>query len=149
MTALYTKAELEHFLQLAAQPADGSPDAGDGPPGVTTDTYTVGHKVVSGWLLDAAGRTTWPTEYASDVPPQLFAWAVELGAIVHENPTAATTDTTDKTTISWNDRRRVEAILSRVAQWSRGTGFEDAAPAPPAPTGCFPPVDPYPYGRRW
>lgn len=141
--ALFTKKDLENYLQLTAQPADGSPN-GDGPPGVSDATYGVVSRVVDGWLLDAAGKAEWPSSYAEEPPPQLFSWAVELGAIVHENPAAATTDTTDKVTVSWDARKRVEAILTRVAAWSRGEGYDGDTAAPARPQGSFPAPRVYP-----
>lgn len=74
-------------------------DLGDLPswlqvPGVDTETATRVRRYVSGWLQDATGLSDWP----SPVPDRLWAWAIELAAIVHENPTANWSTTIDDTT---------------------------------------------------
>jgi hypothetical protein len=52
--------------------------------GVDTETATRYRRAVNGWLQDATGLDTWP----SPVPDKLWAWALELAAIVWDNPMA-------------------------------------------------------------
>lgn len=71
-------------------------DLGDLPswmqiPQVDTETATRVRRYVNGWLQDATGLTDWP----SPVPDRLWAWAIELAALVHENPTAKWSQTID------------------------------------------------------
>lgn len=142
---LFTREDLEHYLQLQAQPADGSPETGS-PPGVADVTYRVIHKLVAGWLRDAAELSptaVWPwdlTDSSGPVPGEVFGWAVELAAIVHENPSAADRDRTDRAEIEWDGRARVEEVLARVRRWARRNNIgEEDQDAPPRPRGSFPP----------
>jgi hypothetical protein len=71
-------------------------DLGDLPswlqiPGVDTATATRIRRYVNGWLQDATGLDVWP----DTVPDRLWAWAIELAALVHENPTAKWSQTID------------------------------------------------------
>lgn len=71
-------------------------DLGDLPswmqiPQVDADTATRVRRYVNGWLQDATGLTDWP----SPVPDRLWAWAIELAALVFENPTAKWSQTID------------------------------------------------------
>lgn len=74
-------------------------DLGDLPswlqvPGVDTETATRVRRYVNGWLQDATGLDTWP----DPVPDKLWAWAIELAALVFENPTAKWSQTIDDST---------------------------------------------------
>jgi hypothetical protein len=60
-------------------------------PQVDTETATRVRRYVNGWLQDATGLTDWP----SPVPDRLWAWAIELAALVFENPTAKWSQTID------------------------------------------------------
>lgn len=71
-------------------------DLGDLPswlqvPGVDTETATRVRRYVNGWLQDATGLDTWP----DPVPDKLWAWAIELAALVFDNPTAKWSQTID------------------------------------------------------
>lgn len=71
-------------------------DLGDLPswlqvPGVDTETATRVRRYVNGWLQDATGLGTWPAV----IPDRLWAWAIELAAIVIDNPTAKWSQTID------------------------------------------------------
>lgn len=71
-------------------------DLGDLPswlqvPEVDTETATRVRRYVNGWLQDAAGLDTWPAV----IPDRLWAWAIELAAMVIENPTAKWSQTVD------------------------------------------------------
>jgi hypothetical protein len=73
-------------------------DLGDLPswmqiPEVDAETATRYRRAVNGWLQDATGFTEWPTP----VPDQLWAWAIELAAIVFDNPAANWSATIDDT----------------------------------------------------
>ena len=71
---LFTAKDLADFLQYPVEDA----------------TAAIDERVVSGWLAEEGLTYT-----GSDtVPDQVFSWALELGAIVHENPTSSTTDQT-------------------------------------------------------
>jgi hypothetical protein len=63
-------------------------------PGVDTESATRVRRYVNGWLQDATGLTDWP----SPVPDRLWAWAIELAALVWDNPTAKWTQTVDDST---------------------------------------------------
>lgn len=139
---LFKKEELEAYLQRqAAAPGDHQGDPVDPSAGIPTGTYEVIARVVDGWLLDATGHAAWPT-WQDGVPPQLFAWALELGAIAHENPASAVSDTVDRQSAAWNENRRT-TILARAAAWASDT---PAAPLQPSPRGTFPPP---PVPVRW
>lgn len=60
-------------------------------PEVDTETATRVRRWVNGWLQDATGLTSWP----EPIPDRLWAWAIELAAIVMENPTANWSSTID------------------------------------------------------
>lgn len=103
-------------------------------------------QVVAGWLLEATGLPALP----DPVPPQVFAWALELGGIAYENPTSMSTDTTADITSSWGDRR--SQIFAAARRWAQSVNPADVATPPvPAPRGSFPPVRhwPDPAGPRW
>lgn len=73
-------------------------DLGDLPswlqiPEVDAETATRVRRYVNGWLQDATGLTVWP----DPVPDRLWAWAIELAAIVSENPSAKWSQTIDDT----------------------------------------------------
>jgi hypothetical protein len=79
-------------------------DLGDLPswlqvPEVDAETATRVRRYVNGWLQDATGLDTWP----DPVPDKLWAWAIELAGIVHENPTAKWSESIDDYT-GVNDR---------------------------------------------
>lgn len=87
-------------------------DLGDLPswlqvPEVDTETATRVRRAVNGWLQDATGLTDWP----SPVPDKLWAWAIELAAIAHENPAAMTSESIDDYK-SVADRARRQEILN-------------------------------------
>lgn len=147
---LFTQKELEDYLQRRAAAAPGDPDDPDQQvevdpsSGIDPATYSVVERVVSGWLLDATGYPAWPADWSDGkVPPALFAWAIELGAIAHENPASATSDQVDRQSTSWSEQRRT-AILARAAAWAAKTRADPTGG--PAPTGSFPPA---PTPLRW
>lgn len=109
---------------------------------VSAEHATIAEQVVTGWLVDAIGSTPFP----DPLPPQMFSWAIELGAIAHENPGGLYSETVGDKTTSWDRQRRAE-ILGYVKAWATGA----AAPgAVPSPTGSFPKARPYPDpAERW
>ena len=138
-TQLFSKEDLEAYLQRSKQQLPPGIDPStpiDDQALIDQRTYDVVHRVVNGWLLDATGLQDWPTP----VPPQVFSWAVELGAIAHENPASASTDTTDRISVQWSETRR-NSILNRAAEWARNL---PAAAAVASPVGSFPPPAPLP-----
>lgn len=60
-------------------------------PGVDAETATRVRRMASAWLQNATGLTEWP----DPVPDRLWAWGIELAAIVLENPTANWSQTID------------------------------------------------------
>ncbi|GAA3781204.1 hypothetical protein [Micromonospora maritima] len=88
-------------------------DLGDLPswlqvPEVDLETATRIRRAVSGWLRDATGLTVWP----DPVPDDLWAWAVELAAMVYNNPTSANAETVGATSVQFGDRARRAEILA-------------------------------------
>lgn len=115
---MYSKAELQAWLQYDVEAA----------------TYEIGHRVVSGWLMDAAQWTAVP----DPLPDQVFAWALELGGIAYENPTSQQDDQTDAVRTSWRDRKG--QILAEV----RAFATANPTSGPAMPRGRFPGAAPYP-----
>lgn len=91
MTDLFSETELTDFLQ-------------QGP--LNAASVVIARRVVSGWLKDATQLADWP----DPVPDDLFAWALELGGLVYNNPEALAIDTTGATSATW-ERGRRDAIL--------------------------------------
>jgi hypothetical protein len=97
MADLFDLADLPAWLQV---------------PSVDTVTATLVRRVVSGWLATATGLASWP----SPVPDQLFAWALELAGIAYRNPDAASSESLDDYSISYDGARRKEILAAaRVA----------------------------------
>lgn len=95
-------------------------DLGDLPswlqvPEVDTETATRVRRYVNGWLQDATNLTTWP----DPVPDRLWAWAIELAAMVIENPTAKWSETIDDSSATFDHgaqgRRREILDKARAA----------------------------------
>lgn len=117
---LFTSTELSDWL--------GKP--------VTAARTTVAERVVWGWLKPVLGTATRP----EPVPEELFAWAVELGAIAHENPTGLSGRGIGPFSEQFSGLRdRRENILNDVRQWAaeQGTALSGQ------PIGEFP--EPYAY----
>lgn len=122
---LFTPKDLEDYVQYPVAQAAG----------------IMAERVVAGWLADAAGSTPIPAQ----LPPQLFSWAIELGAIAHENPGALWSETTGDKTSLWDRARRAE-ILGFITTWAGGTPTGSV----PSPTGSFPKARAYPDpAERW
>ena len=122
---LFTPSELADYLQYPVDQSAG----------------VMAERVVAGWFADASGGTQIPAQ----LPPQLFSWAIELGAIAHENPGALWSETTGDKTSLWDRARRAE-ILGFIAVWAGGT----APNGVPHPQGSFPKARAYPDpAERW
>lgn len=137
---LFQKSDLEDLLQRRKQALPPGVDPStvvDDQTSIDDGTYTVIHKVVNGLLLDAAHLQVWP----DPLPPQVFSWAVELGAISCENPAGAAVDGTDRVTLQWNEQRR-NAILASARDWGNQIRDGDVVPSP---KGCFPPATRLPH----
>ena len=121
---LFTAKDLSDFLQYPVEDA----------------TAAIDERVVSGWLAEEGLTYT-----GSDtVPDQVFSWALELGAIVHENPTSSTTDQTAGQMQAWSTTR-VPTILLSVRRYAERLGLAPVATeAVPAPVGRFPGARPLP-----
>lgn len=109
-------------------------DLGDLPswlqvPAVDAETATRYRRWVNGWLQDATGLTTWP----DPVPDRLWAWAIELAAIVSDNPTAKWSQTIDDS-IDVYERgpqgRRREILEAARAAYNTATQPQYSFPEP-------------------
>lgn len=117
--ALFTAAELGDWL--------GKP--------VTAARATVAERVVWGWLSPILGTETQP----APVPAALFSWALELGAIAHENPAGLTTKEIGPFREQYAAERRAE-ILDEV----RGSTLAGGDGTALQPSGTFPEAPCYP-----
>lgn len=100
-------------------------------------------QVVTGWLTAEIGSLPDP---APKQGHPLFGWALELGGIAYENPTAMTSDASGETNSAWADRRL--QILAAARRWAETNGTAGAAT--PLPRGSFPkaPTWPEAWGCR-
>jgi len=79
--------------------------------GVDTESATRVRRYVNGWLQDATGLADWP----NPVPDRLWAWAIELAALVWDNPTAKWSQTVDDSTDVYDrgpQGRRLEILAA-------------------------------------
>lgn len=115
------------------------------PSGANAARTLLVEQVVTGWLLDTTELDALP----DPLPPQLFAWALELGGIAYENPTTMTTDQTVDQTSSWATTRRGE-ILDAARAWARRQPDNptSGSAAGALPSGEFPPPQCYPDRSR-
>ena len=119
MTTLFTE---EHLTELLGKQ-------------VTVARGQLVERVVWGWLKPVLGWDDRPT----DVPDELFAWALRLAAIVAENPAALESQT--RGPFSEKYAADVESILDEVRNSDLPTG---SAAGAGRPTGCFPEAPTYP-----
>lgn len=106
--------------------------------GTTVDAgkHALVERVVWGWLrpiLDVDARPV-------PVPDELFSWAIELGAIAHENPDGRTA----KQIGPFKDQYSVERRKEILAEVQEHVDSNNPDGDPSAPTGYFPPPLPYP-----
>lgn len=94
--------------------------------------------LVRGWLLDATNLDVLP----DPLPEWLWASAVELAALLADNPGSLAQKTSGPTSRSWPMTSRRDAIIARVRQRYRALRL--------APTGSYPnaPVYPEPVYAR-
>jgi hypothetical protein len=98
-------------------------------PQVDTETATRVRRAVNGWLQDATGLTVWP----NPVPDRLWAWAIELAAIAHENPTAKWSQTIDDSVDVYergSQGRRREILAAARAAYNTSGGPQGSFPEP-------------------
>lgn len=107
---------------------------------VAIDDAVLVERVVWGWLRPILGWDERPAE----IPPELFAWALQLGAIAHENPAGLSAKTIGPFSVQYSEERRL-AILDEVARSSLPTGPSATAHEP---SGDFPPAACYPDPAR-
>lgn len=105
---------------------------------VTTGRATVVEKVVWGWLKPKLGWEERPAE----IPPEVFSWAVELGAIAHENPAGLSSYQLGQEQSQYSAERRNEILNDAAAYGDDPTGTTGG------PIGNFPPATPYPDPAR-
>lgn len=106
---------------------------------VSAEKSAAVEKVVWGWLRPRIGS---PDVRPDPVTPELFSWAVELGAIAHENPAGLSAKSLGDKSVQFSSERRDEILelASGGGQSPRPRGN-----FPPAP--CYPdPAQPYPRG---
>lgn len=129
-TVLFDAASLGHFLGKPGQVAE--------------ERAEVVERVVWGWLAPVLGLTERPSTGTS-AHVQVFSWAIELGAIAHENPAGRSAKELGTSRSAFSEERRRD-ILTQAA------GFGSTV-APGSPQGDFPPAPVYPDpalpSRRW
>jgi hypothetical protein len=119
-TRLFSAQDLTDWLHYPVSPVDA----------------VIAERVVRGWLLGATGVQDW----GDPVPPDVFAWAVELGAIAHELPNGELVSTTTGATTDTYGVKRRSQILADAAQRPAG----GTVPGRGDPQGAFPPAMPWP-----
>lgn len=107
-------------------------DLGDWMGRTVTDSKAVAvEKVVWGWLKPVLGLSERP----SPVPDEVYSWAIELGAIAHENPAGMSSRQLGTAMQAFSSERR-NAILEEAAG---GTATSTATPRGSFPAaGCYP-----------
>jgi hypothetical protein len=104
---------------------------------VDTAAAVLAERVASGWLRGVTKATAWP----EPVPEDLFAWAIELGAIAYENPAGVSAITVGGETTQFAYARRAE-ILRAAA------GSSYAVTTATAAVGAFPDLVAWPDPPR-
>lgn len=107
--------------------------------GVTETSATMAERIVWGWLRPILAVEQRP----NPVSDELFSWALELGAIAHENPTGMSSYQLGAERVGYSTERRVE-ILAEVADGGR-PGHTTGG----VPRGRFPQAPTYPDPARW
>lgn len=117
---LFTAADLGNMLQCS----------------VTDEAAAAAEKLAWGWLKPVLGITT--DTRPDTVPAELFAWAIELGAIAYENPSGLSAYQLGDERSQFSAERRQEILATAAA------GGKVASSGVPTPRGSFPPADPWP-----
>lgn len=99
---------------------------------ISEESAAMTEQVVWGWLKPALGLPDRP----SPVPAEVFSWAIELGAIAHENPAGLSSQQLGNSQKQFSAERR-EQILERA-----GRGTETSSGL--SPRGNFPSAPAYP-----
>ena len=128
---------------------------------VSTDEHKLIERVVAGWLAEVGLVYDQPVEGQVGeygVPSQVFAWSLQLGAILWENPTSMSMDVTGSQTQAWGSGA-VKDLMAQVRAYAVRQGLvpDGATGAVPSPLGRFPaargwpdPVErPIRRGRPW
>lgn len=94
-------------------------------------------RIAVGWLRGRCGFEQWPPD---PVPEDVWAWAVELAALVYDNPTLVSSTTVGGQTVAYGavSLRRKEILDEAENTYPRLAG---------RPTGEFPPACPLP--KQW
>lgn len=106
-------------------------------------------KLVAGWLRDDTGRSDIDSATELSETDPVWSAALELVALVGENPTSLASKTAGPTSQAWplarerdRIRARVKALYRKDSSGPRGT-FPEALPWPDpaiASSGCWDPV---------
>lgn len=123
-SALFTAEELTHAVQEF----------------VDDDDATMAERIVWGWLSPILGLDARP----DPVTDQLFSWAIELGAIQHENPAGLALYQLGEERRQYSSARRNEILDEVRASVAGQTGTGGSA----LPRGRFPAACPYPDQAR-
>lgn len=92
---------------------------------VTTDQADTAERIVWGWLAPILGG-----DRPQPVPPEVFSWAVELGAIAIENPSGLEAYQLGAERLQFSSERRAEILADVAAGGVPGGGTK--------PRGSFP-----------
>lgn len=103
MADLFALEDLPSYLQVAE---------------VDTETATRMRRYASGWLMSATGLTSWP----DPVPDALWAWGIELAAIVYYNPSGLSAEQLDDYRAQYSAERRTEILTAARKTYNTGAG---------------------------
>ena len=96
-------------------------DLGDLPswmqvPEVDEQTAIRVRRAANGWLMGATGIKAWP----DPIPDDLWAWAIELAAIAHRNPTGLRSEVIGQYQAGFDARRRKEILEEAKEAYAGG-----------------------------
>lgn len=104
-----------------------------GAPTIDPDRAELAERMAWGWLKPVLGLSDRP----DPVPDDVFSWAIELGAIAHENPSGLESKQLGPGSQQFSAERRRE-IIEQAGSGGAPIG------APPVPRGSFPDALSYP-----
>lgn len=127
-TQLFTATDLGNMLQCS----------------VTDEAAAAAERLAWGWLKPVLGITT--EDRPDPVTAELFAWAIELGAIAYENPAGLSAYQLGDERSQFSAERRNEILATAAA------GGKVTSSGVPSPRGSFPAPECWPdpirrYGR--
>jgi hypothetical protein len=99
---------------------------------IDTGSAIEARRIAQAWLASATRLTEWPTP----IPEDLRAWALELAALVYDNP-------------SWLEMEQVEGNISRWALSRRNEILREARERYGAAAGIFGPLYAFPEVSAW